>query len=99
MSARFGVLGYRDHINQETTHLVCGQTKRTVNLLKGLLRGCWILSRDWLVQSLQEGTWTDEAPFEILEFSPAVALLRQERETFPGVFMSDLFKGDDNSYI
>ena len=34
-----------------------------------------------------------ERDFELVSFSPAVKLLREERQTFRGVFQSDLFKG------
>ena len=45
LARRFGLLAYSEMVNSETTHLVCGQTKRTINLLKALLRGCWILTK------------------------------------------------------
>ena len=31
-----------------TTHIVCGGNRRTVKLLLGIARGCWILSIDWV---------------------------------------------------
>ena len=93
LSRRFGYLGYSGSVTSQTTHLVCGQNKRTINTLKAMLRGCWILSKDWLMQSLEEGNWLEEEDFELVDFSPAVRLLREERQTFRGVFQSDLFKG------
>ena len=45
MAEMLGVLGYSETVDSDTTHLVCGQAKRTVNLLKALLRGCWILTK------------------------------------------------------
>ena len=94
LSRRFGVLGYRNTVTSETTHLVCGQNKRTINTLKAMLRGCWILTREWLLESLEEGYWVEEKKYELVAFSPAVKLLREERQTFRGVFQSDLFKGN-----
>ena len=89
------MLGYRSSVTSETTHLVCGQNnKRTINTLKAMLRGCWILSKDWLLQSLEESHWQEEADYELVTFSPAVRMLREERQTFRGVFQSDLFKGN-----
>ena len=89
------MLGYRSSVTSETTHLVCGQNnKRTINTLKAMLRGCWILSKDWLLQSLEEGHWQEETDYELVTFSPAVRMLREERQTFRGVFQSDLFKGN-----
>ena len=94
LSMRYGVLGYRSDVSSETTHLVCGQSKRTINTLKAMLRGCWILTREWLLESLEEGHWVEEEKYELVAFSPAVQLLREERQTFRGVFQSDLFKGN-----
>ena len=44
LTKRLGVLGYSKTVTSNTTHLVCGQKKRTINTLKAMLRGCWILS-------------------------------------------------------
>ena len=41
MAEMLGVLGYSETVDSDTTHLVCGQA----NLLKALLRGCWILTK------------------------------------------------------
>ena len=93
LTKRLGVLGYSKTVTSNTTHLVCGQKKRTINTLKAMLRGCWILSKDWLLESLEEGQWLDETDYELLDFSPAVRELREERQMFRGVFQSELFKG------
>lgn len=37
-----------DEVNNRTTHLVAGQCSRTINLLKALVRGCWILKQEWV---------------------------------------------------
>jgi len=34
--------------------------------MAAILRGCWIVSYDWLRQSLQEGRWAHEAAYEIV---------------------------------
>ena len=31
-----------------TTHIVCGGPRRTVNILAGTIKGCWILSLEWV---------------------------------------------------
>ena len=36
-----------------TTHVLAGQALRTLNVLLGMARGCWILSYEWV--SLGEG--------------------------------------------
>ena len=31
-----------------STHIVCGEPRRTLNLLKAISRGCWVLSKEWV---------------------------------------------------
>ena len=31
-----------------TTHVVCGNPRRTINILAATAMGCWILSTDWV---------------------------------------------------
>ena len=47
-----------------------------------------------MLSSLEEGKWVDEEPYEMVDFSPAVRNLRQEKGAFQGAFKSELFKGD-----
>ena len=56
--------------------------RRTINVLKGILRGCWILSVNWLYASLEHGCWAEEEMFELVDFSPAVKSMRLEKEAF-----------------
>ena len=60
----------------------CPKVRRTVNLLKGILHGCWILSVNWLYDSLELGHWADEEMYELVDFSPAVKRMRLEKEAF-----------------
>lgn len=32
----------------QTTHVVCGAQRRTLNLLQAIVHGCWVLSYDWV---------------------------------------------------
>ena len=79
-------------VTATTTHVVCGESKRTLNILRGMLRGCWILSKSWLYESLESGGWVDEEPFELADFSPAIISCRLDREAFGGSsYKSKLF--------
>ena len=60
----------------------CPKIRRTINLLKGILHGCWILSVNWLYDSLELGHWADEEMYELVDFSPAVKRMRLEKEAF-----------------
>ena len=71
------------NVTARTTHVVCGDdNRRTLNVLRGILRGCWIVSKSWLFASLEAETWLDEEAFELVTFSEAVKARRLEREAF-----------------
>lgn len=35
-------------VSKKTTHVVCGDSKRTINLLRGIANGCWIVHQEWV---------------------------------------------------
>lgn len=37
-----------DRVCESTTHVVSGGHRRTLNILLGIARGCWILSFEWV---------------------------------------------------
>ena len=37
-----------DEVKASTTHLVTMEVKRTINILRGIARGCWILKAEWV---------------------------------------------------
>ena len=92
LTKRYGVLGFHDSISEKTTHVVCGANKRTINLVKGMVLGCWILSKDWVMASVEAGMWLEEEKFEMTSFSNAVREVREERQVFKS-FKSRLFSG------
>jgi len=95
----FGTFSFSTTVTPNTSHVVSGEGKRTLNLLKGLLQGCWIVTKEWVLSSLEESKWVDEEPYEMVDFSPAVRNLRQEKGAFQGSFKSELFKDVGNVYI
>jgi len=67
-------------VKSSTTHVISGEEKRTLNMLKAVLRGCWVVSNSWLYASIESGAWVDEEPYELVTFSSAVKARRLERE-------------------
>lgn len=61
-------------VTARSTHLVSLEPLRTVNFLRGLIRGLWILRYDWIVASQAAGRWLPEEPFEVRDFSEAVSV-------------------------
>jgi len=71
-------------VSSTTTHVVtCGE-RRTMNLLKGILRGCWVVDVQWVRQCSEAGKWLSEEPYEIKHMSSASVCARLERQAFGG---------------
>ncbi|XP_054417134.2 microcephalin isoform X6 [Pongo abelii] len=70
---------------ETTTHVLSGKPLRTLNVLLGIARGCWVLSYDWVLWSLELGHWISEEPFELSNHFPAAPLYKcflKERKKF-----------------
>ncbi|ESP00654.1 hypothetical protein LOTGIDRAFT_79964, partial [Lottia gigantea] len=61
-----------DNVSDTTTHVVCGDARRTLNLVNGVARGCWILKQDWVLKSRDEGSWLEEEDYEFSDVYPQV---------------------------
>ncbi|KAI5735753.1 hypothetical protein M8J77_022174 [Diaphorina citri] len=77
-------------VSSRTTHVVVEGPKRTLNLLKGIVRGCWVVKVDWVHASYNVGRWLYEQRFELTSFSPAIQRCRMERQTFGSLYAFDL---------
>uniref|UniRef100_A0A182K3G7 BRCT domain-containing protein n=1 Tax=Anopheles christyi TaxID=43041 RepID=A0A182K3G7_9DIPT len=79
------------NVTDNTTHLVTLESRRTINLLRALIRGLWILRYEWIVESYRAGRWLPEERFELRDFSRAVQLNRSERQAFGSQYRNELF--------
>lgn len=61
-------------VTRKTTHLITASPQRTINVLRGIIRGVWILSFDWIIESANSGKWLYEEPFEVRNFSRAISV-------------------------
>lgn len=59
------------NVSKRTTHVVSSGV-RTVNLLRGIIRGCWLINLEWVLKSLENNDWLDPEEFEMKHFSKAV---------------------------
>lgn len=59
-------------VSSKTTHLIAFDTRRTINMLRGLIRGIWILNYDWIQKSFEANEWQSESDYEMKSFSKAV---------------------------
>lgn len=87
---KLGAFQMERTVTRATSHLVCLNPGRTFNMMRALIRGVWILSLDWVKESVAASRWLPEEPFELKNFAPAVkvraeclSLFQGEVEIFP----------------
>jgi len=59
------------NVSKRTTHVISTGV-RTINLLRGIIRGCWLITLEWVFKSLENNAWLDPEEFEMKHFSKAV---------------------------
>ena len=45
---KLGKFHLLNKVSESTTHVVSGSNRRTLNILYGIARGCWIVSQEWV---------------------------------------------------
>ncbi|XP_014246247.1 microcephalin isoform X2 [Cimex lectularius] len=96
---KLGVFQIEENVSKRTTHVVSKGPRRTINLLKGLARGCWIIDEEWLYKSDAAGTYVSEDQYELSSFSSAVVQSRLERRAFKEEYNMDLFSECGPIYV
>ncbi|TRY78196.1 hypothetical protein TCAL_06764, partial [Tigriopus californicus] len=90
-------------VTPSTSHVIVGGDQgrwRTINWLKGVLQGCWIVSIQWVRDCLEHAYHVDEEPYERVDLSTAVQRCRLDRTSFgQDVYKSDLFASVGPVYI
>lgn len=49
---KLGGFDFSNVVRDDTSHVICGANRRTINVLAGTAKGCWILSVDWVRDQL-----------------------------------------------
>ncbi|TSN48497.1 Microcephalin [Bagarius yarrelli] len=80
-----------DTVCDTTTHVVSGSPRRTLNILLGIARGCWILSFEWILWCLEHRQWVPEEPYELSDYFPAAPICRLQQHLSAGEHQQDLF--------
>ncbi|XP_037814580.1 microcephalin isoform X2 [Lucilia sericata] len=96
---KLGVFTLESTVTDTTTHLVSLEPRRTLNLLRALTRGLWILEYSWILDSLKAGHWLAEEPHELKDFSRGIEICRSERQAFGNNYKCDLFHKFGAFYI
>ncbi|GAB1293022.1 Microcephalin [Apodemus speciosus] len=90
---------FAPEVCETTTHVLVGKSVRTLNVLMGIARGCWILSYEWVLLSLELGHWISEEPFELSETFPAAPICRLERHLSAQQYQGTLFANQPKMFI
>ncbi|XP_043916394.1 microcephalin [Protopterus annectens] len=96
---KLGGFAFSDSVCETTTHVVTGSPRRTLNVLFGIARGCWILSFDWVLWSLEHGYWIPEEPYEASNHFPAASICRLQQYLSKGKYQQDLFVNQPLMYV
>ncbi|XP_054654524.1 microcephalin isoform X2 [Dunckerocampus dactyliophorus] len=94
-----GGFSITNRVCKSTTHVVSGQHRRTLNVLLGIARGCWILSFEWILWCLEQRQWLPEEPYELSEVFPAAQICRLQRHLSAGVHQQDLFQDQPTMFV
>ncbi|KAG5346449.1 MCPH1 protein, partial [Acromyrmex charruanus] len=78
------------NVSKRTTHVVSTGV-RTVNLLRSIIRGCWLVTLEWVLKSLENNGWLNPEMFEMKHFSKAVQENRKDRQLFGPSYIPELF--------
>ncbi|XP_062981140.1 microcephalin [Elgaria multicarinata webbii] len=76
---KLGGFLFSDEVCETTSHVVAGTPRRTLNVLMGIARGCWIVCYEWVLWSLECGHWISEEPYELSVDFPAAPICRLQR--------------------
>nr|XP_048312238.1 microcephalin isoform X2 [Myodes glareolus] len=90
---------FTPEVCESTTHVLVGKSVRTLNVLMGIARGCWILSYEWVLWSLELGHWISEEPFELSQSFPAAPVCRLERQLSTQRYQGALFANQPKMFI
>merc|ERR1719244_784676 len=96
--SKFGKFRLDSGVTNSTSHVVSGGKKRTMSLLKALLKGIWVVSQEWVLASLEAGHWVEEEPYELVDFSPSIRNVRLLKEA-DEEFQSELFKDVGSVFV
>ncbi|XP_071597867.1 microcephalin [Heliangelus exortis] len=96
---KLGDFLFSDDVCETTSHVVTGSPRRTLNVMLGIARGCWIVSYEWVLWSLELGHWVSEEPYELSSSFPAAPICRLERQLSTGKYQQNLFSNQPVMFV
>ncbi|XP_054676430.1 microcephalin isoform X2 [Grus americana] len=96
---KLGDFLFSDDVCETTSHVVTGSPRRTLNVMLGIARGCWIVSYEWVLWSLELGHWISEEPYELSSSFPAAPICRLQRHLSTGKYRQNLFSNQPVMFV
>ncbi|NXF50075.1 MCPH1 protein, partial [Oceanites oceanicus] len=96
---KLGDFLFSDDVCETTSHVVTGSPRRTLNVMLGIARGCWIVSYEWVLWSLELGHWISEEPYELSSSFPAAPICRLQRHLSTGKYQQTLFSNQPVMFV
>ncbi|NXG89464.1 MCPH1 protein, partial [Stercorarius parasiticus] len=96
---KLGDFLFSDDVCETTSHVVTGSPRRTLNVMLGIARGCWIVSYEWVLWSLELGRWISEEPYELSSSFPAAPICRLQRQLSTGKYQQNLFSNQPVMFV
>ncbi|NXD14277.1 MCPH1 protein, partial [Nothocercus nigrocapillus] len=96
---KLGKFLFSDNVCDTTSHVVAGSPRRTLNVMLGIARGCWIVSYEWVLWSLELGHWISEEPYELSSNFPAAPICRLQRHLSTGKYQQNLFSSQPVMFV
>ncbi|KAM6405848.1 microcephalin [Pluvialis apricaria] len=96
---KLGDFLFSDDVCETTSHVVTGSPRRTLNVMLGIARGCWIVSYEWVLWSLELGHWISEEPYELSSSFPAAPICRLQRQLSAGKYQQNLFSNQPVMFV
>ncbi|XP_074717796.1 microcephalin isoform X1 [Strix uralensis] len=96
---KLGDFLFSDDVCETTSHVVTGSPRRTLNVMLGIARGCWIVSYEWVLWSLERGHWISEEPYELSSSFPAAPICRLQRHLSTRKYQQNLFSNQPVMFV
>nr|XP_047933997.1 microcephalin isoform X2 [Anser cygnoides] len=96
---KLGDFLFSNVVCETTSHVVTGSPRRTLNVMLGIARGCWIVSYEWVLWSLEVGHWISEEPYELSSNFPAAPICRLQRHLSTGNYQQNLFSNQPVMFV
>ncbi|NWZ83903.1 MCPH1 protein, partial [Poecile atricapillus] len=96
---KLGDFLFSNEVCETTSHVIAGSPRRTLNVMLGIARGCWIVSYEWVLWSLELGHWISEEPYELSSSFPAAPICRLQRHLSTGKYQQTLFSNQPVMFV